>query len=67
MMQALHTSGRYTACLHSTAGLIVQSARKAGGVRLPPEHPQFADYVDGLKTAIDAIEADALCRALLNS
>lgn len=67
MMQALHTSARYTACLHTTAGLIVQSARKAGGVCMPPEHPQFAGYVDGIKTAIDASEADALCRALFNS
>jgi hypothetical protein len=67
MMQAIHSSARYTACLHATAGLIVQSTRKAGGVRMAPEHPQFASYVDGFKTAIDASEADALCRALLNS
>jgi hypothetical protein len=67
MMQAIHSSARYIACLHATAGLIVQSTRKAGGVRMAPEHPQFASYVDGFKTAIDASEADALCRALLNS
>jgi hypothetical protein len=66
-MQAIHKSRNYTACLSDTAGLIVQSTRKAGGVRMPPEHPQFVDYVNGLKTAIDVTEADALCRALLNA
>ena len=66
-MQAIYKSRNYTACLSDTAGLIVQSTRKAGGVRMPASHPQFADYVDGIKTAIDATEADALCRALLNA
>lgn len=65
-MQTLHASPRYTAYLHDHAGLIVQSTRKAGGVNLRPDHPQYAAYVDALKTAIDAREADALCKALLN-
>lgn len=65
-MQALHQSGRYSAHLHPRAGLIVQTARKPGGVNMRPDHPQFAEYVDAIKTAIDAAEADALCRALLN-
>lgn len=64
-MQTLHTSSHYTAHLHDRAGLIVQSARKPGGVNMRPDHPQFAAYVDALKTTIDASEADALCRALL--
>lgn len=65
-MQAIHTSSCYTAHLHPLAGLIVQSARKPGGVNMRRDHPQFASYVDALRTAIDASEADALCRALLN-
>ena len=65
-MQTLHASTRYTAHLHTRAGLIVQSTRKAGGVQMRPDHPQFADYVDAIKTAIDSAEADALCKALLN-
>ena len=64
-MKTIHQSPRYTAHLHPRAGLIVQSARKPGGINMRPDHPQFADYVDALKTAIDASEADALCRALL--
>lgn len=65
-MQQLHTSSRYTAHLHPRAGLIVQSTRKAGGVQLKPDHPQFVDYVDAIKTAIDTREADALCKVLVN-
>lgn len=65
-MQQLHTSSRYTAHLHDRAGLIVESTRKAGGVQLKPDHPQFADYVDAIRTAIDSAEADALCKALIN-
>lgn len=65
-MQTIHTSAHYTAHLHPRAGLIVQSTRKPGGVNLRPDHPQFADYVDALKTAIDTSEADALCKALIN-
>lgn len=64
-MQTLHTSSHYTAHLHDRAGLIVATSRRPGGVVLKPNHPQFAAYVDALKTAIDASEADALCRALL--
>ena len=65
-MKTFQASGNYAAYLHSRAGLIIQSARKEGGVQLRPDHPQFADYVDAFETAIDAAEADALCRALLN-
>ena len=65
-MITIHQSAHYAAHVHPSAGLIVESTRKPGGVRLPPEHPQFAEYVDALRTAIDDKEADALCRALLN-
>jgi hypothetical protein len=65
-METLHTSRYYTAHHHSKAGLIIQSTRKTGGVRLAPDHPQYGEWVDAIKTAIDASEADALCRALLN-
>lgn len=65
-MKTYQTTANYTACVHSRAGLIVQSARKAGGVRLAPEHPQYAEWVEAFETAIDKHEADALCRALIN-
>lgn len=65
-LQTIHTSSHYTAHLHPRAGLIVESTRRAGGVNLRPDHPQFADYVDAIKTAIDSREADALCKALIN-
>jgi len=64
-MQTIHQSPRYLACLHERAGLIVQSTRRTGGVNLRPDHPQFADYVEAIQTAIDGSEADDLCRALL--
>ena len=65
-MKTYQTSGNYAAYQHPRAGLIIQSTRKAGGIRMPPEHPQYADWVDAFETAIDKVEADALCRALLN-
>lgn len=65
-MKTFQTTARYIACLDLNAGLIIQSARKAGGVRMAPDHPQYFDYVEAFETAIDALEADALCRALLN-
>ena len=64
-MKTLHLN-RYAAYLHPKAGLIIQSTRKPGGIQLRPDHPQFAEYVDAIETAIDAAEADALCRALLS-
>ena len=65
-MQTIHTSNLYAAHLHPRAGLIVESTRRAGGVQLKPDHPQFNAYVDAIKTAIDTREADALCKALIN-
>lgn len=64
-MLTLHKSAHYTAYLLNNSGLIIESTRKAGGVQLRPDHPQYADYVDALRTAIDTAEGDALCRALL--
>ena len=65
-MITFNTSHHYTACLHPKAGLIIQSSRKAGGVRMATDHAQFNEYVDAFQTAIDPVECDALCRALLN-
>ena len=65
-METLHNSQYYTADLHPRAGLIIESKRKSGGVRLTSDHPQYAEWVDAIKTAIDSQEADALCKALLN-
>lgn len=65
-MITLHQSAHYAAYLLNNSGLIVESARKAGGVQLKPDHPQFADYVDAIRTAIDSAEADALCKALIS-
>ena len=65
-MLTLHTSKHYAAYLANSAGIIVQSTRKAGGVNLKPDHPQFSEYLDAFRTAIDSDEADALCKALLN-
>jgi hypothetical protein len=65
-MQQIHASRYYTAHVHPRAGLIIESPRKAGGVNMRPDHPQYAAYVDAIKTAIDSQEADALCRALIN-
>ena len=65
-MLTLHESANYCAYLMNNSGLIVQSTRKSGGVQMRSDHPQFADYVDAFRTAIDASEADALCKALLN-
>ena len=64
-MLTLHKSAHYAAHLIQS-GLIIESTRKSGGVQMRHDHPQFADYVDAFRTAIDTDEADALCRALLN-
>lgn len=65
-MIAIHKSANYSAYLLNSSGLVIESTRKAEGVQLRPDHPQYADYVDAIRTAIDIAEGDALCRALLN-
>jgi hypothetical protein len=65
-MLALHTSANYSAHLANSAGLIIESTRKRGGVNMRPDHPQFAEYLEAFRTAIDSDEADALCKALLS-
>ena len=65
-MITIHTSSNYSAHLLNSSGLVIESTRKKGGVQLRPEHPQYSEYVDAIRTAIDSDEADALCRALLN-
>jgi hypothetical protein len=64
-MLTLHESANYAAHLLNNSGLIVESTRKPGGVQLRPDHPQYAEYVDALRTAIDSNEADLLCKALM--
>jgi hypothetical protein len=64
-MLAIHQSANYAAYLLNNSGLIVESTRKPGGVQLRPDHPQYAEYVDALRTAIDSDEADLLCKALM--
>lgn len=65
-MLTIHKSANYAAHLMITAGLIVESTRKTGGVQLRPDHPQYAEYVDAIRNAVDSDEADALCKALLS-
>jgi hypothetical protein len=65
-MLTIHKSAHYAAYLLNNSGLIVESTRKLGGVQMRPDHPQYAEYVDALRTAIDSKEADALCKALIN-
>ncbi len=60
----IYNSSRYCACV-VRAGLVVQSHRTGTGKLLPCSHPQYADYVDAIESAIDKEEADALCRAVL--
>lgn len=65
-MITIHKSAYYAAHIHDKAGLIVESTRKQGGVRLSPEHPQYEEWLYAIWDCHDAQEADALCRALLN-
>ena len=65
-MLTLHTSGNYSAYLANSAGIIVESTRKVGGVNMKPDHPQFAEYLDAFRSSIDLNEADLLCKALLS-
>lgn len=63
----IHKGTRYTAC--HVAGIyecIAVTNNKTGkGVSLSADHPQFAEYMDALSTALDATEGDALCRAMI--
>ena len=64
-MLTLHTSTHYAAYLANSSGIIVESTRKSGGVNMRPDHPQFYEYLEAFRSAIDSDEADALCKALL--
>ena len=66
--ETLHTSGRYTAN-HVTGHhprLVVASVRGSRAVMMRPDHPQFAEYIEAFRESLDAVESDALCRALLS-
>lgn len=66
--ETLHTSARYTA--HHVTGnhprLIVASVRGSRAVMMKPDHPQFAEYLEAFHDSLDAVESDALCRAILS-
>jgi hypothetical protein len=47
-------------------GLVVERKGRRGGAMLPTAHPQYAEYVAAIRTAVDADEIDALCRAIVN-
>jgi hypothetical protein len=65
-MLTLHISSNYSAYLANSAGIIVESTRKTGGVNMKPDHPQFSEYLEAFRSAIDLHEADLLCKALLS-
>ena len=64
-MLTLHSSGNYSAYLANSAGIIIESTRKVGGVNMRPDHPQFGEYLEAFRSVIDTHEADMLCKALL--
>ena len=64
-MKTFQTTANYTAYVHPKVGIIVQSTRKTGGVVMRQDHPQYASYLEAFETAIDAHEADDLCKSLL--
>jgi hypothetical protein len=64
-MLTLHSSPNYAAYLANSSGIIVESTRKSGGVNMRPDHPQFGEYLEAFRSAIDQHEADLLCKALL--
>ena len=65
-MLTIHKSAHYAAYLLNSSGLVIESTKKSGGVQLRPNHPQYGEYVEAIRSAIDSKEADSLCRALLN-
>ena len=62
--KVLFDSQHYTAC-EFKGGLIVTRKRKRGGVHLVGD--QAPIWIDAIKTAIDAGEANAMCREILNA
>lgn len=55
----------YTACELRDGSLVVTHKRKRGGVHLVAT--TAGQWIDAIKTAIDACEANALCRAVCNA
>ena len=62
--RVLYTSNRYTACLIGP-GLVIQDNYHGTGKLLPTTHPQYADYIEAIETALDKAEADMICRVFL--
>ena len=57
-------NSHYTACAMQDGSLIITRNRGKGGSQLVG--PSAATWINKIETAIDAKEAAALCRALLN-
>jgi hypothetical protein len=59
----IRTTSRFSACL-TRAGLIVQRHSTGTGIRMADNHPQYAEWVQCLDTAIDDAEFNLLCSQL---
>ena len=57
-------SSAYVASVHHF-GLVVQSHRTGTGKTLQTSHAQFREYAEAIETALDTIEGNDLCRALI--
>ena len=60
--RVIFESHGYSVCL-TKAGLSVQFRKRGKG--MPPNHPQFREWLDAFDTALDKDESLALCRAFL--
>lgn len=63
--QPIFISKLHFACVLPNGNLVVQSNRTRKGVQLLA--PAATEWIDGIKTAIDTDEADALCRVILQA
>lgn len=62
--QIIFQNQHYTAC-EFKGSLIVTNNRKGGGKQLVG--PQAAEWIEAIRTALDAREANDLCRAVANA
>ncbi|MDE2020166.1 MAG: hypothetical protein KGJ13_07525 [Patescibacteria group bacterium] len=61
----LFKNQNYTACVMRDGSLVVTRNRSFGGKRLVGDCA--AQWIEAIKMALDASEANALCRAIVNS
>lgn len=68
-LEVIFENSHYQACAfngpNGNQSLIVSRNRKQGGKHLIG--PQAAKWIEAIRTAIDADEANALCRAVVNA